>query len=90
MGHAVYPFKYASVTQDEASGSTHTKNGINRITPEKCHLTHNYKMVYDAIKILDEAINLHQSDFIVKARKRVQIFYGLIQKMDATKPMSPE
>ena len=81
--------EYTSVTQDEASCSTHTKNGINRITPEKYHLAHDYKMVYDAINILDEAINLHQSDCIVQARKRVQIFYGLIQKMDATKPMSP-
>lgn len=89
MDHAVYSAEYTSVTRDEASCSTHTKNGINRIVPEKCSFTQNYTMVDDAFKIFDEAINFHQSDCIVEARKRIQIFYRLILKIDATKFMFP-
>ena len=59
-----------------------TRKGINRLAPEIFLNAGNEKVLEDAVGILDDAINFHQSDCILDARTKLQYLYRLIQKAD--------
>lgn len=66
-----------------------TQEGINRISPEIYHIADNQKKTDGALKMLDDAMNFHQSDHIVKARNNLKDLTILLKKLGARNFNSP-
>ena len=86
---AVFSNEPLSMTEGEASHFIQTKQNINQITPEMCHITDNCGVEVEAVKTLDEAINFRQSDCIAEARAKLRDLFKLMSKLDARNFKTP-
>ena len=86
---AFYKIEQTSETLKEASRLTQMKEGINRIPPQLYPITDNQKKADEAVKILDDAMNFHQSDYIAKARNNLKDLVILLKELGARNFNSP-
>jgi len=80
---AVDQIEASTKTREGASHLTQATEGINRIAPGMSNITENEKMAVEVVNMIDDAINFHQSDCIVRARSKLCDVVRLMKKVDA-------
>ncbi|XP_068670215.1 uncharacterized protein [Montipora foliosa] len=85
----VHRCKESSITRDNGLSSGDTNSCINRITGGISHSPGNCEIGNEVVKMLEDAINLHQSNNIAQAGYKLRDLFEVIQQDEQRNCMIP-